>query len=369
MRAVRTRLKDPADHDRSTVITWTALTERVIALRSDVSLHRLARMVMPVALIVYGLGLLWPYEFRLPLRIPNHAEWTEVGTLRFDGPGLALSSAPPAWQNATRVEGTFHVALRARSGAANQDGPARLLTLAQDTFVQNLMIGQQGDDLVVRIRGLCRGMPAHGRACPRQMRVSGVFASSGWVDINLSVEESRVTLTAGVQPAVERPLAEHALRGWDVRQRLALGNDVTGLRPWLGELAHVTIDSPLGHENWLDPTRFELPGRFWLMDRQPKLAPFYHVSWSDMIVNMLLYAPMAVLVAACFHRYTAIRLIATILIILTISLSFEMAQLFVETRNFSLTDVMLNLAGGAVAAAVAYALVRLRHTRQAQQIL
>jgi VanZ family protein len=322
---------------------------------------------MPIALAVYALGLLWPYEFRLPLRIVNHAVWTDAGTLRFDGPGLALSAAPPKWQIASREQGTFHVALRARSGAANQEGPARLLTLAQDTFVQNLMIGQLGDDLVVRLRGLCRGLPTHGRACPGLLRIPAVFATSEWVDIDLRVERARVTLTAGDRLAVERPLAEHAIRGWDARQRLALGNDVTGLRPWLGELASVTIDSPLGHENWLDPTRFELPGRFWLMDRQPKLAPFYHVSRKDVIVNILLYVPMALLVAARFHRYRIVELLATILIVLTISLSFEMMQLFVETRNFSLTDVMLNLGGGAVAAIVVYAFVRLRHARQAQQ--
>jgi VanZ family protein len=150
---------------------------------------------------------------------------------------------------------------------------------------------------------------------------------------------------------------------------LALGNDVTGLRPWLGELARVTVDSPLGHENWLDPTRFELPGPLWLVDRQPKLAPFYHVSWKDVIVNILLYMPMTLLVSACFYRYSIIKLLATVLIILTISLSFELAQLFVETRNFSLTDVMLNLGGGVVAAIAVYVYARLHPARSAQHRL
>jgi len=324
---------------------------------------------MPIALVVYALGLLWPYEFRLPLRVANHAAWTDAGTLRFDGPGLALSLAPPAWQEASREQGTFHVALRARSGVANQEGPARLFTLAQDTFVQNLMIGQRGDDLVVRLRGLCRGLPPHGRACPGLLRIPEVFATPEWVDIDLRVEQARVTLTAGDRPPVERSLDEHALRGWDARQRLALGNDVTGLRPWLGELARVTVDSPLGHENWLDPTRFELPGPLWLVDRQPKLAPFYHVSWKDVIVNILLYMPMTLLVSACFYRYSIIKLLATVLIILTISLSFELAQLFVETRNFSLTDVMLNLGGGVVAAIAVYVYARLHPAQSAQHRL
>ena len=183
-------------------------------------------MCLPVALIIYALGLLWPFEFRAPARIANDAVWTEAGTLRFDTPGLALSPTPPDWQEASREAGYFRVSLRARSFSPNQSGPARLFTLARDTFVQNLVIGQAGDDLVIRLRGLCRGLPAHGRTCPKQLRIPAVFATPEWVDLDLRVEPNRVTLRAGNRPPLEVLTAEDPLRGWDPQHRLALGNDV-----------------------------------------------------------------------------------------------------------------------------------------------
>ena len=306
------------------------------------------------ALVVYATGLLWPFDFRVPARVANRAIWTQATTLRFEGPGLALSPTPPIWQKTSRDRGFLHVSLRARSLSPRQNGPARLFTLARDTHVQNLVIGQAGDDLVLRLRGLCRGFRPHARACPKELRIPTVFATSEWVDIDLNIEPGRATLRAGGRPPLEIRIADQPLRGWDVEQRLALGNDVSGLRPWLGELERVTIDTPLGSEDWLDPARFELPDDFWLLDRQPKLVPFYHVPKGDVIVNLLLYIPLTTLIAACLQPFSVPQFLATVVVVLIVSSTFEFAQLFVETRNFSITDILLNFIGGVAATVAIY---------------
>ena len=284
----------------------------------------------------------------------NDAVWTRAGTLRFEGPGLAVSPEAPPWQEASRDLGLFHISLRARTFSPQQDGPARLFTLARDTYVQNVVIGQTGDDLVVRLRGLCRGYRAHALICPKQLRIRGVFATSEWVDIDLLVEPDRATLRAGDRPPIQIPIADQPLRGWNSTHRLALGNDVSGLRPWIGELQRVTITTPLGSESWLQPTRLELPRRFWLLDRQPKFAPFYHVSSGDIIVNLLLYVPLATLMTRCFKGYAKRQFLFTSLFVLIASSFFEFAQLFVQTRHFSATDIFLNWVGGTAAAYLLY---------------
>jgi VanZ like family len=316
--------------------------------------RRWAWLGLAAALVIYAAGLLWPFAIQIPTWVANEATWTSAGTLRFESPGLAVSPAPPGWQETSRDRSRFHVSLRARAFSRQQDGPARLFTLARDTHAQNVVIGQAGNDLVVRLRGLCRGFRAHAMACPRQLRIPDVFATSEWVDINLLVESSRVTLRAGSRPPLEMRVAGQPLRGWDAEHRLALGNDVSGLRPWLGELGRVTIGTPLGSEDWLDPARLELPDGFWLLDRQPKLFPFYHVSKGDVIVNLLLYMPLAVLIAGCFKNFGAAQLLSTASFVFVVSIMFEFAQLFVETRNFSATDVFLNLVGGTAAAYCIY---------------
>ncbi|HEX6016339.1 MAG TPA: VanZ family protein [Geminicoccaceae bacterium] len=296
--------------------------------------------------MIYAAGLLWPFAIQVPTWVANDAAWSSAGTLRFESPGLAVSPAPPRWQGTSRDRSRFHVSLRARAFSPQQDGPARLFTLARDTHAQNVVIGQAGDDLVVRLRGLCRGFRAHATACPKQLRIPNVFATSEWVDIDLLVEPNRAMLRAGNRPPLEMWVADQPLRGWDAEHRLALGNDVSGLRPWLGELERVTIETPLGSEDWLDPARLELPDGFWLLDRQPKLFPFYHVSRGDVIVNLLLYVPLAILMAGCFSIFGRSQFLFTVLFVLMVSSIFEFAQLFVETRNFSATDIFLNTMGG-----------------------
>jgi VanZ like family len=311
--------------------------------------------------VIYATGLLWPFAIRIPTWVANGAAWTSAGTLRFDKPGLAVSPVSPAWLETSRDRSRFRVSLWARTFSPQQNGPARLFTLARDTHAQNVVIGQAGDDLVVRLRGLCRGFRAQAIACPKQLQIRNVFATSAWVDIDLLVEPNRVMLQAGDQPPLEMRTAGRPLRGWDAEHRLALGNDVSGLRPWLGELGRVTIETPLGLDNWLDPAKLELPNSFWLLDRQPKLLPFYHVSTEDVIVNLLLYVPLAVLIAGCFRTFGTAQLLSTSFAILIISSMFEFAQLFVETRNFSVTDIFLNSVGGTTIVYLIYIILAHRH--------
>ena len=302
------------------------------------------------ALMFYAVGLLWPFAVQIPTWVANEAVWTNAGTLRFARPGLAVSPESPKWQETSRDLSLFHVSLQARAFSPQQDGPARLFTLARDTYVQNVVIGQVGDDLVVRLRGLCRGFRAQAIACPKQLRIRDVFATSDWVDIDLLVEPSRAMLRAGNRPPLELRIADQPLRGWDAKHRLALGNDVSGLRPWLGELERVTIETSLGSENWLEPARLARPDGFWLLERQPKFFPFYHASRGDVILNVVLYMPLAILMAGCFRVFGIGPFLLTALSVLLLSTTFEIAQLFVQTRNFSATDILLNSVGGTMAA-------------------
>ena len=81
----------------------------------------------------------------------------------------------------------------------------------------------------------------------------------------------------------------------------------------------------------------------------------------DVIVNLLLYVPLAVLIAGSFRAFGTAQLLSTSFAILIISSMFEFAQLFVETRNFSVTDIFLNLIGGTTIAYLIYIILAHRH--------
>ena len=197
-------------------IIWLAprrAASRDNALRIACSPSRVACMCLPVALIIYAFGLLWPFEFRARPELPTMPSGLRLGPFASILPGSPCRRPCQIGRKRAARPG-ISVVVEGTLLQLNQSGPARLFTLARDTSVQDLVIGQAGDDLVIRLRGLCRGLPAHGRTCPKRLWIPAVFATPEWVDLDLRVEPNRVTLRAGNRPPLEVLTAEDPLRGW-----------------------------------------------------------------------------------------------------------------------------------------------------------
>ncbi|MEM7113409.1 MAG: VanZ family protein [Chloroflexota bacterium] len=64
-----------------------------------------------------------------------------------------MSEAPSAyWAEQVRQTGELTVGLVLRSHDLTQAGPARIVSISNDPFQRNLMIGQAGQDLIIRLR-------------------------------------------------------------------------------------------------------------------------------------------------------------------------------------------------------------------------
>jgi hypothetical protein len=70
------------------------------------------------------------------------------------GPTRWLESAGPVTgaSRALAASGQFTLSVEAMTSDTDQEGPARLLSISPDAFDRNLTIGQEGTDLVVRLR-------------------------------------------------------------------------------------------------------------------------------------------------------------------------------------------------------------------------
>ena len=124
----------------------------------------------------------------VPAHLSNGAQWTATGGLSFAEPGLVLGEAP-GWQRAVRESGRLKLSLRVRTYDPYQAGPARIMTLSRDTWSQNLLVGQEGSDLIVRLAVAC-GQFVH-RRCIRSLRAPNVFAGEDWMDLTLEVGSRR----------------------------------------------------------------------------------------------------------------------------------------------------------------------------------
>ena len=91
--------------------------------------------------------------------VPEVPYWQRHGpvvetnwTFIFDGRAALLGAGPMPWLEAARVQNDFHLLVVAKSTDSVQGGPARLVSINRDSAASNVVIGQDGAHLIVRLR-------------------------------------------------------------------------------------------------------------------------------------------------------------------------------------------------------------------------
>ncbi len=118
----------------------------------------------------------------------------------------------------------------------NQDGPARILTFSLDPLNRNFTLGQEFSTYDVRLRTTTtseNGVPSlatsSGAVSAQLTHVVFTRAASGVTKIYKNGVEAASGSTGG------------DFSGWDAGHTLALANELSGDRPWLGEYQLVAI--------------------------------------------------------------------------------------------------------------------------------
>lgn len=310
----------------------------------------LAIVAIQTAIIVYAILLLWPYDFT-GAHFGNGAEATLNGGVSFQKPGIAVAQKPLTWLMPAVQSQELDLSLRFRSSIANQTGPARLVTLSKDTFTRNLTIAQDGADLTLRLRlpktddnGLIDKQPI--------LRIPNVFPTKDWVHLQISIRPDALRVTKDGEVLLRDALPARALEGWDLAHKLALGNEHSLSRPWIGEIQSARIRS--GDVTTIDyalPETLRLPAVIVISAKPPKLIPFKNLNAKDALANILLFVPFGVLLGVFIRDagggpprwYLAF---GGVLLIVLVSASFETLQIFVPPRAPSIDDFIFNIGGG-----------------------
>ena len=229
-----------------------------------------------------------------------------------------------------------------------QPGPAVLLSLARDERHRNLDVGQRGDALVILL----------GRPRTRQNRQFGysvpqVFAEPGARQLTLDFGDGRVVVTVDGERRLDADLPRIWARKWDPDYRLALGNDSSFARPWLGRMHSAEARAGAVREDLL---ALGTP-RPYVAFRQPvrhEVVPFtarpFRERHRDMLVNLLGFVPIGFLFALAGDRRP---LVAAGLGCALLSASIEAGQYFVAARVPASTDLIVNTLGGVLGGAFA----------------
>jgi len=182
---------------------------------------------------------LWPFDFQLPsTSVVNGAEVTRDGALAFPAPGIVIDEGAGAilHEHLAGAEAVT-IAVVAESDAADQTGPARLVSFGRDPLRANFMIGQEGDRLTVRIRTPETGPfgEVPGLAAPRVIEPgrTQIFVAT--------YDGERLRIYADGRRVAERRLEAGPLVAWSREAQLSFGNEATGNRPWRGRVLDVVV--------------------------------------------------------------------------------------------------------------------------------
>ena len=187
--------------------------------------------------------------------------WVPGGGLAIDSATL-IASVGPATKVISACQGSNEITIDAWVRPANttQDGPARIVTLSRDLYNRNFTLGQ----------GLWGTLPS--ALYDVRLRTTATDNSGepslSTPDGSLTTELTHVVYTrdASGQARIYIDGVERASRtvggdfsNWDGGLRLALANELTGGRPWLGEFHLVAIYSralspSIAIEKTADPT-------------------------------------------------------------------------------------------------------------------
>lgn len=312
--------------------------------------------ILTVALVVYAIASLEPFDLQMPKQVPNHAERTTDGW-RFASPGIVLVEPPHDWLGAARMTETLGLSLIIRPYLAVQSGPARILTISRDSHFRNLMVAQDGGDLVLRLRtqesdlnGLVAGEPF--------ARVPDVFASTQWVKINLRIAPRALAIDVDGRSEFVAELPPAVLETWNPGFSIVLGNETTCDRPWLGEIRAAAIEVSGQEHDYAAANNIQLPASCWVMGYRPVLVPFRLFLLDDAIRNTLMYIPLGLMFGLMLRSGGPVSFFQGLLLVVGVSMTFEIAQLFVASRFPSIDDVLFNTIGGGVGLVLALVLTR-----------
>jgi VanZ like family len=316
------------------------------------------RAILGAVVALYAGPSLEPFDWEVPRQVPNHAERLPDGGWRFAEPGIVTAQAPHDWLEAARGAESLEISLIVRPLLAAQSGPARILTVSRDTHLRNLTLGQEDDDLALRLRTRdtdLNGIGADGAFA----RVEDVFRGGAWTRIDLKIEPGALSVSVDGEPALHAELPDAVLSTWDSALDLALGNEMTCDRPWLGEIRQAVIKAPGDRQrDYARAEGVDVPAACWVIGYPPAIVPFRLFLAADAARNVLMYLPLGFVVGLLLRSTSRRAFAGGLLVVLGVSVLLELAQLFVASRFTSIDDTIANAAGGGLGLGLAFWLNR-----------
>lgn len=319
-------------------------------------LLRLAASALVLA--IYALaGLSVIHVEGIPRWVRNGAVRASPDRLDFRTAGMARSEGPPAWLAAVIADSTLDLEVDIRSHRPLQFGPARILTVSRGTSLRNLTLGQEGSDLIIRLR-----TPATNLNGSPSYTIPGIFKDDGWHVLEMSVEPGELLAVLDGRVVLRERLPRRSLQNWDPSHRVVLGNELGGQRPWLGEIRRAAIRVRGETIDYVEPGLLSVPHSYWALGPAPQEgappatggggggseARGLH-ALRDEALNFFGFIPLGLFLVLVWRRLSVAWVT---LLCAAVSAATEISQWFLPARDPQFIDLALNVLGGALGGAL-----------------
>lgn len=149
---------------------------------------------------------------------------------------VSLEQAPRQLIESIKKSSELSLEAWFRTAGNDQTGPARMVTLSKDSSDRNITLGQDGGKLEVRLRTTStssNGVPS--------LATPAVLQPGRWTHVVYTYDKDGL---ARIYVDGKKHAQQHLggnLSNWSEDYRLAIGNELSGDRPWRGALAMVAI--------------------------------------------------------------------------------------------------------------------------------
>ncbi len=336
------------------------------------------RRLLPLICLAISMGLLfaglWPFRFRPA----NNVHWIGGAPgLRFDKYGIASSKEPLfAPGGVIDLALPFTIRMEVRPREEPSGSLPRILSAYDGDGRELFFLGQWRSEVILRIL-------KEERLFHLRYRETGAAGLQKDVTRSIVVRSDNHVLTLFVDgvPAKTRPgvsfslLTDKRAPAW-----MVLGNSPNGEAPWRGDLLSISFypealspgdiesrrippvirygfsegngavcrDGANSRYDLVIPSVFQAPKKGILVPPW-RVQKFNRSFWKDVLVNILGFIPFGFAVYAWTRnsgeQKSASTMIIAILLGAGISLFIELLQVYLPTRDSSLTDVMNNVLG------------------------
>ncbi|MGZ8410965.1 MAG: VanZ family protein [Hyphomicrobium sp.] len=308
-----------------------------------------------LTILLYVAVGLYPYQFVRPSIgiVDNTAAFLPEGRLTFrpPGPGIARTDGPPPWLASAIAANHLDIVLRVRPAFSQQHGVARIMTISFDSRLRNLTVGQDGADLIFRLR-----TPQTDRNGTPPIQVAGVFEGAQWTDLVFSIRPHRLTIKVQGQIVREDELPAQPLANWDPSFRLALGNELNNNREWFGDIEVAQVSTPTMFIDYTSRGVLQIPRNIFISMPDPRLFPLRYLDMRDAVINVLGFMPLGFFLG--LGRGNRKLFLLGLIVVVSTTLAIESLQFFTANRQPSVDDLLMNTLGGMLGWAAARGSVR-----------